>query len=1201
MSFTAKTYSCGTLGKVRKLLNLNHGNWTNVPVPQAVAANADLIDLDVAPNDGDYVFVVGNGAPTGFYGIAVSTDGGLTWNVPGGSYVLTVQENLNNGVLFHWNEIVVVGPQVYGVSGVSFVVGSPDSMGSNYGTILRSVDGGANYAVLNWYVTTLPTPNPILAGMECYSVHFSTSLLGVIGLNNYILKTVDGGNNWIIMNGGQPLSSVVYFPFPPSPPSLPLPVGPITGINILPDGSHIMGIGTSMIVESLQGPNSGVLIDTWKNQALTANPQFPNTTPTQLSGFTPQGNNPPLKIGWHLNGMPSPDQSVIYVSGDAELGAISNNYGGGWAVDQFPGWDNTGGGFSRRAAHFYKWDGTAAGFFGFYNKDNKVYWSDHGYSTPFEVLSDQSPALNYIPTAVWTWYQELPDPICYQLTDCRSGAISITSTDLSAYVGQVVTLGGVLGHCFLVSLSATCVGAVPVVVINSFIDCDSACPLPPGPCACPQGTTLITLPNGTKVCRTDTIALAEGFDPLIGCDMVAAVIGSDPVFPQNVIYNQFGARVYQDIGTRPWPVTPFVDPICTIANFYFKDNATALVSVTNNPINTLWGDGSSITSGRHNNAAVWNHFWNPTTCAGNPVVGLYGFTSCLTVLTTTTYFFATSGRTFQLKINGSVAIENTSGTLFGTNTLHIFPVTLPAGTYILEMNGAEVGAGICNTVPANTTGFVWEIYSGPGLTPATLSAMTTPGQLLAVTVYSTVNESGVTFDFGSTPFNNRCPQVGQALDNCFPNPLNPNSNPNIYVCHSYVDIPVQGCCYILTDCTDPNITYITSTDLSIYAYQNKVITVAEYVGCFTVSQAPDCGPVFQPPVTVVQSYVDCIACLPKCYQLVSCDPNPVQIITNTDLSLLLGFVVKIAGSDACYTVAPAGSCVGSIAVVITDSFVDCAACAPVCYQLINCRDNTQSLIASTDLSLYVGQFIHIDGTDICWEVTIANTCVGSIPVIFVETFVDCETCNPTPPPPPIPPLRPRSVKPGYTTPGCDPAYTENIYCGFAKSLYDQMLITRYGITMCCNDPIEKWAVKKQLLDLRAIYDPELCKNTFDKCCPPCAMFATITIFRPVSTCLPPTNMVAVLDVPPNQCPAPTNMQASLVLNPTMPCVCYYIVPLTMFGCTFDSVDCLGVPQTQLVAGPTYICSIIQPTTLCLLSDYTIQSTPANCLNGECHP
>ena len=134
--------------------------------------------------------------------------------------------------------------------------------------------------------------------------------------------------------------------------------------------------------------------------------------------------------------------------------------------------------------------------------------------------------------------------------------------------------------------------------------------------------------------------------------------------------------------------------------------------------------------------------------------------------------------------------------------------------------------------------------------------------------------------------------------------------------------------------------------------------------------------------------------------------------------------------------------------------------------------------------------------------------------------------------------RPRAVKPGYDTPGCDPAYTEKISCNFANAVYDQMIITRYGVTLCCNDPIEKWAIKKQLLDLAAIYDAELCKNTFDKCCPPCALVVTITPYYP-QTCNPPTNVVVVLNIPPSTCLAPTNVQVTITLNP-FPCICYLI-------------------------------------------------------------
>ena len=114
------------------------------------------------------------------------------------------------------------------------------------------------------------------------------------------------------------------------------------------------------------------------------------------------------------------------------------------------------------------------------------------------------------------------------------------------------------------------------------------------------------------------------------------------------------------------------------------------------------------------------------------------------------------------------------------------------------------------------------------------------------------------------------------------------------------------------------------------------------------------------------------------------------------------------------------------------------------------------------------------------------------------------------------------------------------------------------------------------------------------------MHASITIFRPVSACPAPTGMVAILEVPPTQCPAPTGMQVSIVINPTQPCVCYYIVPLdAMVTCDFTYTDCLGNGAVTTIVSPTYLCSITTPTSFCAANAYTIQTTPANCLNGEC--
>jgi hypothetical protein len=71
-------------------------------------------------------------------------------------------------------------------------------------------------------------------------------------------------------------------------------------------------------------------------------------------------------------------------------------------------------------------------------------------------------------------------------------------------------------------------------------------------------------------------------------------------------------------------------------------------------------------------------------------------------------------------------------------------------------------------------------------------------------------------------------------------------------------------------------------------------------------------------------------------------------------------------------------------------------------------------------------------------------------------------------------------------------------------MYDQMITTRYGLTPCCDEDAQKWEIKKALLDLNAIYDPELCKCVIPpKCCPPSHVQAFIIppYIPPVGNCV----------------------------------------------------------------------------------------------------
>jgi len=78
-------------------------------------------------------------------------------------------------------------------------------------------------------------------------------------------------------------------------------------------------------------------------------------------------------------------------------------------------------------------------------------------------------------------------------------------------------------------------------------------------------------------------------------------------------------------------------------------------------------------------------------------------------------------------------------------------------------------------------------------------------------------------------------------------------------------------------------------------------------------------------------------------------------------------------------------------------------------------------------------------------------------------------CNNGVCPPPV--YIKRGVKPGYNTPACSADKYEKISCKASQALYRNVLELRYGISNCCPEEDEYWLVKKELIDLAALYDP----------------------------------------------------------------------------------------------------------------------------------
>ena len=440
MSFLARTYSCGNSGKVRKLIDLV-GSWADVSLPSngiPGAANASLLDIKTDPTNGDKVFTVGEGFCStqafNWYGIAVSSNGGNAWQVPGGNYQAVVNENC-----YHkWIEVSVVDTNTIYVCGIIDPI-------TRLGTVAKSIDGGLTFNMCS----LLPL---VLNNQDCTSIHFTSPLIGVVGLDNYVVKTVDGGITWVIMNGGLPLSTNNPIP------GTALPVGPITGIFISANQGYVIGVGLGFIIETTPSPfpvfTAGMNVDTW-----------------QKNNYPPGGFGVP--IGEHLTYL-SPSTwpfDIIGVSGANELGLSSTNGGVNWAFAPAPGYQLLSP-FDRNAAHFYKLNSSLTGVEGFYNKDNKLYSNNLGFNDSVEILSDTAP---YKINAVWTWYEEQVE-VCYALVAC-DGSTIITSTNMSSYLSPTLYFH-IVGdpRCFFATYAVDCVGAIPVVVTgptySSCVECD---------------------------------------------------------------------------------------------------------------------------------------------------------------------------------------------------------------------------------------------------------------------------------------------------------------------------------------------------------------------------------------------------------------------------------------------------------------------------------------------------------------------------------------------------------------------------------------------------------------------------------------------------------------------------------------------------------------------------------------------------------
>ncbi len=287
--------------------------------------------------------------------------------------------------------------------------------------------------------------------------------------------------------------------------------------------------------------------------------------------------------------------------------------------------------------------------------------------------------------------------------------------------------------------------------------------------------------------------------------------------------------------------------------------------------------------------------------------------------------------------------------------------------------------------------------------------------------------------------------------------------------------------YKLQNCEKIYEVLYTMQDLSAYVGQ----VIKDKCGCWTVEEIK-----YQPPstniITIDAAYEECTTCLSTYYSLTDCR-DPENIIYSTEnLSAYVGKVVKLVDCDLCFTVAKfeptLETGIPHIEIVyIETDYADCVTCldpVPRCSRVYNNTMEDPKSFPYIDfdgnpqsVSVACGEF----SPRICikeWTVLPEDT----FPYIF-EYFGFCTEgfCIEVFP-------NDRTVKPGYNTPICTSDKYDKITCNAAERAYKKVLELRYGISNCCPEEDEKWIIKKELIELQALTDPNYTCQEIASCC-----------------------------------------------------------------------------------------------------------------------
>jgi hypothetical protein len=211
-------------------------------------------------------------------------------------------------------------------------------------------------------------------------------------------------------------------------------------------------------------------------------------------------------------------------------------------------------------------------------------------------------------------------------------------------------------------------------------------------------------------------------------------------------------------------------------------------------------------------------------------------------------------------------------------------------------------------------------------------------------------------------------------------------------CSSSNDCQID--CYELTNCKTGQIIYSNSSSLFNAFAGNKAVELYEYDGCWTVDRGIECECLVE--VTIKNSYVDCITCLPIiAYVLTNCENELLQKFSEEDLSPYVGKIVSLDCGDCWYVDQIDYKPPQTQEFVVENAYESCEQCSRAYFILFDCEGSLEPITTFTDMTAYLDSTLKLAGYTGCWTVQTSPTpdYENAVGVSVTTEFEDCDTCQ----------------------------------------------------------------------------------------------------------------------------------------------------------------------------------------------------------------